>query len=169
MDFYYQFYDFFATRDIEGKPFGSGYFPFVDHAASQKLIWNREPFLVQSCWNGIAVYNPQPFLDGVQFRALEPEKSHVFQEASECCLINVDLMQQGYDRIFINPEVRVGYSWRFYYLQSVLVPWLHPILYFTNSPHHESFWTRIKNERGGNELSDAQKIQGSADDMLCVQ
>ena len=117
----------------------------------------------------MAIYNAEPFLKGVQFRALHPEKDKVFQEASECCLINVDLRQLGYSSIFINPAVKVAYGWRFYYLQTLVFPWLDPLLYITNHPSSESFWTRVQEERGGHELAEDRKIQASREDMLCVQ
>jgi len=107
MDYYYQFYDLFATRDIEGKPFGSGLFPYAEHRPTQKLFYHDEPVPVQSCWNGVAIYNAEVFRQGVLFRALDPEKELVENEASECCLINIDIREKGFSSIFINPKVKV--------------------------------------------------------------
>ena len=71
-----------------------------------------------SCWNGIAIYNPEPFLKGVRFRALRPEINGFPIEASECCIINTDLRQLGFTKIFINPAVKVNFFFFFPTLKS---------------------------------------------------
>jgi len=148
LDYYYQFYDFFATRDQNGHPLGSGYFPYFEDPESQNLLWNNLPIPVYSCWNGLIIMDAAPFYMGLQFHALQPNASYIPGEASECCLIHSDMRDLGFEKIYINPNVKVAYHWRHYYLQKYLLTLVEPFLYLFNHPKSASFQTRIEYERG---------------------
>lgn len=62
MDFFGQFYDVFATREITGKPVGSGNYPYFEDPGSRKLLRAGDPVPVFSCWNGMVALNSAPFL-----------------------------------------------------------------------------------------------------------
>ncbi|ORY91923.1 cryptococcal mannosyltransferase 1-domain-containing protein [Syncephalastrum racemosum] len=138
MDFFGQFYDVFATREITGKPLGSGNYPYFEDSASQKLLRAGEPVPVFSCWNGMVALNSAPFLQGhVSFRPLVPNDAAAPLEASECCLVFVDFRQLHYTRIFINPRVKVGYDGFHYWYARYILPLWNPFLSMTNTPRHE--------------------------------
>ncbi|CAG9335901.1 unnamed protein product [Blepharisma stoltei] len=116
LDFYYEFYDTLVARDVEGYWF-SGNYPFTRHNESQVLIKNNEPFEVYSCWNGIAILNAEPILkQGVKFRPRKYDSENCECPQSECLLICTDYRKKGYDKIYINPKVRVSYEWKYYML-----------------------------------------------------
>jgi Cryptococcal mannosyltransferase 1. len=48
LDFYYQFYDVLVTRDLEGFWF-SGFYPYVKHKESLKLLKENQAFKVLAC------------------------------------------------------------------------------------------------------------------------
>ena len=85
-------------------------FPYFRQSVHQRLMESGQPVPVYSCWNGLAIFNTEPFYKHrLWFRALPsfPEKAY---DASECCLIMSDLHRHGYHRVYIQPEVRVTYS-----------------------------------------------------------
>jgi len=159
MDYYNEFYDLFATRDVRGDRFSSGVFPYVADPFTQRLFRDREPVPVFSCWNGMLSMDARPFSSGLLFRALAPADQRVSMttpvaaEASECCLIFADLWHLGYTNSFINPLVKVfsdnffcwhlpkskiislqvAYDWRSYNLQR-LIEWFEPFLWLFHRP-----------------------------------
>ena len=50
---------------------------------------------------------PAVLLQGAAFRAISSSLLKAHQEASECCLIFGDFKEAGFDRIVINPRVKV--------------------------------------------------------------
>jgi hypothetical protein len=118
MDFYWTFYDTFATREL---PFFSSsspnisfpwpptsYYPYFYSTTAQQQIYNGESVQVYSCWNGVVIMNAEPFVKhDVKFRSLIPQDREIPFEASECCLVYSDFRKFGYDKVFINPNVRV--------------------------------------------------------------
>ncbi|KAF0507772.1 glycosyltransferase family 69 protein [Gigaspora margarita] len=118
MDFYWAFYDTFATREL---PFFSSslpnirfpwpptsYYPYFYSKTAHQQIYNGESVQVYSCWNGVVIMNAEQFVkQGVKFRALVPQEREVPFEASECCLVYSDFRKFGYDKVFINPNVMV--------------------------------------------------------------
>ncbi|KAI8069906.1 cryptococcal mannosyltransferase 1-domain-containing protein [Gongronella butleri] len=113
MDFFGEYYDMFATREIDGQWLGSGNYPYFQDKTSRRLLDQNDPVPVYSCWGGMAAFRSTPFLiDSLQFRALWPDNQEPPLDASECCLIHTDLAAikqkyNGHARIFINPLVKV--------------------------------------------------------------
>ena len=98
----------FASREVDGKWVGSGNYPYFSDETSRKLLRHSELVPVYSCWNGMVAFNAKPFAeDKVAFRAIAPNEPDPILEASECCLIFTDLRSLDYNRVFIDPSVRV--------------------------------------------------------------
>ena len=55
------YYDTFALRDAAGHEAANPTFPYFRDAYSRAAIMRNEPVPVQSCWNGIAVFDAAPF------------------------------------------------------------------------------------------------------------
>ena len=71
-----------------------------------------QPVPVQSCWNGIVVFDSVPFYEPhkLEFRGISDELALQHVEASECCLIHADNPLTPTQGVWLNPDVRVGYS-----------------------------------------------------------
>jgi len=71
-----------------------------------------QPVPVQSCWNGIIVFDATPFYepDPLQFRGVSDSLALQHVEGSECCLIHADNPLSPTQGVWLNPGVRVGYS-----------------------------------------------------------
>lgn len=71
-----------------------------------------QPVPVQSCWNGIVAFDALPFYepDPLVFRGIPDDLATQHVEASECCLIHVDNALTPTQGVWLNPDVRVGYS-----------------------------------------------------------
>lgn len=133
MDFYYRFYDMLVTRDIEGYWFSDNY-PFTRHKPSQDLLQQNKEFRVFSCWNGFAVLNAEPFLQhSVSFRGRSYNRDEGLCECvqSECLLLSVDYWRLGYNKIFINPRVRVSYEWKYWIMHNL--PIVSDVMYWLQS------------------------------------
>jgi hypothetical protein len=129
LDFYYSFYDTWVTRDIDGNPF-TPYPPFVTAPATQRAFARAEPAKVRCCWNGVAVMRaaiflaPSPALrtaEGIRFRA-NHSKSDCY--SAECQHICADMHLRGYDKIYVNPTVRITYEEYFHRLHHRASSWL---------------------------------------------
>lgn len=110
-------YDDFATRDFDGDVLGSHLYPYFSSRKSKKAIFNQEAIPVQSCWNGLVAFDAQPFQsipNPLQFRSIPDSLAAYHVEASECCLIHYDNPASAIAGVWINPTVRVGYSWPAY-------------------------------------------------------
>ena len=115
MDFHLPpaYYDTFALRDTEGLGSIQTTFPYFRGTESRETMLKGLPTKVSSCWNGMIVMDSAPFYDGLRFRGLSDSLASKHLEASECCLIHMDLnatMPGAGDRIYVNPSVRVGYT-----------------------------------------------------------
>lgn len=123
----FKFYDTYATRDFDGYSMGVPFFPWFTTsgtgASREDVLQGRDAVRVKSCWGGMVAFDAKPFQssDPLRFRA-SPD---LYWDASECCLIHADLMNQkptkGEDKsvgIYMNPFVRVAYSSR-------TLGWLH--------------------------------------------
>nr|CAG8487819.1 7779_t:CDS:2 [Entrophospora candida] len=161
MDYYWTFYDTFATRELP-LPFSyssepsslnvsdsypwppTSYYPYFYNPTVQQQIYNGEPVQVFSCWNGVVVMNAEPFVKhNVRFRALMPllEEGLPF-EASECCLVYSDFRKLGYNKIFINPDVRVSYKYRFYIWSNYILPIINKLFFqYLNHPTPPSIFS----------------------------
>lgn len=148
----------FVTRLENGRPFGSGYYPFTEFEPARSLILRDEPFPVFSCWNAMAAFDARPFREhAIRFRALLPERRVLSMqalgsgechmdspdresalplnvEASECCLVHADLRRLGHGRIFVNPTVRLAYSTAYYNVHNYVVPWFYWAFWIFNRP-----------------------------------
>ena len=71
-----------------------------------------QPVPVQSCWNGIVAFDALPFYepDPLLFRGISDDLAMQHVEASECCLIHIDNPLTPTQGVWLNPDVRVGYS-----------------------------------------------------------
>ncbi|OMJ71149.1 hypothetical protein SteCoe_30715 [Stentor coeruleus] len=119
LDFYYQFYDILVSRDIKGHWF-SGFYPFFHDLKSRENLTSSLPIKVQSCWNGMVSMNAEGFLNkSIMFRGREYNYKDTCEcVQSECLLICVDFIRAGLDQIYINPNVRVSYEWKYYMMHN---------------------------------------------------
>ena len=62
-----QFYDKWVMRDVNGG-MPSNVYPYILHQASLERISNGSTFPVSCCWNGMASFAADPFIQGLQFR-----------------------------------------------------------------------------------------------------
>jgi len=119
MDFYWSFYDSWVTRDLNGDHFHEHY-PYVSHPASKEHLRRGEPFEVISCWNGAIVMDGAPFLKhGLRVHGNPPGYSCYH---SECYYVCRDFEMLNYTRIYVNPQVRVAYHWKYYFYQNRIMP-----------------------------------------------
>ncbi|CAO3599862.1 unnamed protein product [Absidia cylindrospora] len=142
MDFFGQYYDEFATRETNGGWLGSGNYPYFQDKTSRALLRRQMLVPVYSCWGGMIVFNAAPFLMTnpttqdplVVFRALWPDNPRPRLEASECCLIHSDIRDLNFTRIFINPNIKVGYDHFHYWYANYILPLWQIFLSWTNTP-----------------------------------
>jgi hypothetical protein len=73
---------------------------------------SNKPVRVQSCWNGIAVFDAAPFYGThpLRFRGVSDSLAKKHVEGSECCLIHADNPLSATKGVWLNPNVRVGYD-----------------------------------------------------------
>ncbi len=73
---------------------------------------SNQPVPVQSCWNGIVAFDARSFYgpDPLKFRGISDDLALQHVEASECCLIHADNPLTRTQGVWLNPDVRVGYS-----------------------------------------------------------
>ena len=123
LDFYDIFYDSWVSIDLSAYSLRHD-FPFFVNKEAQDLLINHKPIRVFSCWNGVIVFNANPLKDRkIQFR-YELDKyreakntinsDQKFNFESECTYFHIDLYSLGYTKKFINPDVRVAYSYEYY-------------------------------------------------------
>ncbi|GLB39636.1 putative cryptococcal mannosyltransferase 1 [Lyophyllum shimeji] len=105
------FYDNWVARDINGTALENAPFERIFHHAESAQRFQRHlPVQVQSCWNGIAVLDPEPFYTPphVRFRMARITEGEC--SASECSLICNDYWEAGYGRILMVPRVKLAYD-----------------------------------------------------------
>ncbi|KAJ7201054.1 capsular associated protein [Mycena pura] len=105
------FYDNWVARDINGTALENAPFEAVFHdPASNDRFQKHLPIQVQSCWNGIAVLDPEPFYlpPHVHFRMARITEGEC--SASECSLVCNDYWEAGYGRIMMVPRVKLAYD-----------------------------------------------------------
>ena len=139
------YYDTFALRDIEGFEAASSTFPYFRSKKSRQAILRGEVVPVQSCWNGLVVFDADPFtgIDAVSFRGIEDSLAQYHVEGSECCLVHADNSLTASKGVWVNPNVRVGYSPQAYETVHNSVPW----------PGMRATWTGLWRNRAGRWLS----------------
>lgn len=123
MDFYYEFYDTWISRDLDGNRIKK-YYPFFRDRNSQNRLINGENIRIYCCWNGVAVLNPEPLFKGVSFR------SNAGVMESECFLICKDYWAAGFNRIILNPNIKVAYEYWYYFTAKYVDPVLKIQSYF---------------------------------------
>lgn len=106
------FGDNWVARDINGTALENAPFESVfRHPDSSARFQRHLPVQMQSCWNGIAILDPEPLYlhqAHVRFRMariMEGECS-----ASECSLLCKDYAHAGYGRIVMVPRVKLAYE-----------------------------------------------------------
>ena len=124
LDFYDIFYDSWVSIDLSGYSLQHDY-PFFVNKEGQDLVINHKPIRVFSCWNGVTAFTAEPLKDKkIQFRYELHEDRVVdhylnsdqrFGYESECTYFHIDLFSLGYTKTFINPDVRVAYSYDYYF------------------------------------------------------
>jgi len=129
------FYDKWVSIDLEGDGLRR-YFPFFVNKEGQDLVINHKPIRVFSCWNGVIAFRALPLKDKeVQFRYKikdilpkykldNPAKDYY---ESECTFFNIDLFSKGYNKKFINPDVRVTYKYEDFFESKYYIPSLKHI------------------------------------------
>ncbi|CAO3624386.1 unnamed protein product [Cunninghamella blakesleeana] len=175
MDFYGEYYDMFATREINGQWLGSGQYPYFEDLKSRQLLKNNELIPVYSCFGGMVSYNPIPFLmkkkgdDGgdktsafqLNFRPfwLDHNPNHPL-DASECCLIYSDMRKMDFTNIYINPKIKVAYDHFHYIYAHYILPLWQPYLNWFNTPvsmtkNEEILWSEKLKSLGPIDQDDA--------------
>ncbi|KAI9840766.1 MAG: hypothetical protein M1838_003921 [Thelocarpon superellum] len=121
------YYDTFALRDAAGAKTVTQSFPYFASRASRMATMAGEPVPVQSCWNGMVVFDAAPFYTNFMSSHTVPSTAHGPQrplrfrgtadslaayhlEASECCLIHYDNPLSRVKGVWVNPQVRVAYN-----------------------------------------------------------
>ena len=131
------FYDRWVTIDFDGNGLKK-YFPFFINKEAQDLIMNHKPVRVFSCWNGVIAFKGSSLKDKrLKFRhkinytlpkhLLNNPNKNYFE--SECTYFNIDLFSLGYNKTFINPDVRVAYNHKDFFNGKYYIPSLYHIIY----------------------------------------
>ncbi|KAF2668351.1 hypothetical protein BT63DRAFT_414366 [Microthyrium microscopicum] len=135
-------YDSFVIRDTDGYEISTSLYPFFTARGSatsrDAVLAQSDTVPVRSCWSGMAAYEATPFLQRAIVDAHPPSiltqntmpnttqieqplrfrhEPEIFWDASECCLLNADLLARTPDspKMFVNPYIRVAYdlsTWR---------------------------------------------------------
>ncbi|KAL1412667.1 hypothetical protein Q8F55_000414 [Vanrija albida] len=109
------FYDNWVARDLNGTALENAPFEQVFHHIESNHRFQRHlPVQVQSCWNGVAILDPEPFYAAppVKFRMATLQNGEC--SASECSLICNDYWANGYGRIIMVPRVKLAYDKKVY-------------------------------------------------------
>jgi hypothetical protein len=126
MDYSYRFYDTLVTRDVDGNPMSSPFYPyFLRESPSTATLIKSKDTPVFSCWNGMTLFKTEPFYKHhILFRWL-PENVG----ASECCLVFSDLHRLGFHKTFMNPRVSVVYSRDLYLYRQWIAPFVDTLIF----------------------------------------
>ncbi|CAK7235198.1 hypothetical protein SEUCBS140593_009202 [Sporothrix eucalyptigena] len=109
------YYDTFALRDADGDKAVSPHWPWFRSADARADVRASRPVRVQSCWNGMVVFDAQPFYDTTPageagsegthtpqpllFRGVDDSLAEYHLEGSECCLIHADNPQSRFSDV----------------------------------------------------------------------
>ncbi|KAB5536687.1 polysaccharide export protein [Coniochaeta sp. 2T2.1] len=116
MDFklYPYYYDTFALRDDRGMKTASYHWPWFVSPTARQSARKGEPVRVESCWNGMVLFDSTPFYANppLLFRGIDDSLADLHLEGSECCLVHADnVLSRDPDKgVWLNPNVRVGYN-----------------------------------------------------------
>lgn len=140
MDFSNIFYDRWVSIDLDGNSLFEN-FPFFLNKEAQDLIVNHKPVRIFSCWNGVIVFTASPLKNKkLQFRYKKIKKKDKYKinncqkvdYESECTYFHIDLFKLGYNRKFINPDVRVVYKYKYFNRRKYFYPSLEDIKSYFN-------------------------------------
>lgn len=75
-------------------------------------MMSNSPVPVKSCWNGITVFQAEPFYRDppLHFRGIPDSLAVHHLEGSECCLIHSENNLSATQGVWLNPNVRVSYN-----------------------------------------------------------
>jgi hypothetical protein len=144
MDFYFNFYDKWVSVDLNGDGLRET-FPYFFNKEAQEQVINKKPIRVFSCWNGVIAFNASVFKNRkLKFRIekINQNTTHTFNTdeelmkvgyESECVLFHIDLQSLGFNKRFINTDIRVSYNKPYYYFSKYILPnTFEMIFYFVN-------------------------------------
>ncbi|KAJ4396833.1 hypothetical protein N0V93_001055 [Gnomoniopsis smithogilvyi] len=105
-----QYYDTFALRDDLGQKTVSNFWPWFLSPTARVAAQRSEPMRVESCWNGMVLFDAAPFYgeEPLRFRAIPDSLADFHLEGSECCLIHADnpLSARESSGVWLNPNRR---------------------------------------------------------------
>ena len=143
MDFIIYFYDTWASADLNGNSIRHVY-PYFINAEGQDQVMNLKPVRMFSCWGGVSIFPAAPLENKkLQFRTEPGDKEfkyplnnyQVGNTESECTYINIDLQTLGYTKRLMNPDVKVAYEYKYYYITKYFGELYHFAHYF-----YQYFW-----------------------------
>ena len=115
LDFIHCFYDVWVSIDLSGNHFKNEYPYFYDKISSDAIV-NDEIIRVFSCWNGMVSMKALPFKNKmIYFRNSSKE------DTSECTLMNSDLYLNGFQKVLLNPNIKVAYEYYYYFLCKIWI------------------------------------------------
>ena len=140
MDFYYNFYDNWASVDLNGNSLRHGFPYFINKEAQDQFI-NTKPIRIFSCWNGLIVINGSPFKDRqIEFRVENLTQNVLYKlnsyakyednYESECTYFHIDLQYLGYNKRLLNSNIRVAYTYGHYYFSKYILPNTLELIYY---------------------------------------
>jgi hypothetical protein len=100
-------------RDSDGEEAVTQTWPYFRSRASRQAMLKNQPVPVSSCWNGMVLMDAAPFYNvtsPLKFRGIPDSLAKTHVEGSECCLIHADNPLSSTKGVYLNPDVRVGYS-----------------------------------------------------------
>ncbi|SPC64117.1 related to CAP59 (required for capsule formation) [Ustilago sp. UG-2017b] len=127
------FYDTWVMRDVDGfRP--TPLWPYFKREQDIASLRRGEPILVNSCWNGITIFDAKWFLPTLQTDANAtpipgPDggplrfRTHPECLVSECLLPSYDIHIRSKERplIFVNPRAVATYQYRDYLMYDVIM------------------------------------------------
>ena len=163
MDYYFNFYDTWVSIDLDGNHL-LGEFPYFINKEGQDQYINKKPIRVFSCWNGIVSFNASAFENRtLEFRVesiSDPTRNNSLfqlktdikaQYESECTYFHIDMENLGFQKRFINSEVRVAYGYKYYYFSKYILPNTFELLFYFRN-YFKSF--TVKRNKNMSNLKD---------------
>ena len=158
MDFYFNFYDSWVSIDLDGNRL-LGDFPYFINKEGQDLYINKKPIRVFSCWNGIITFNGSVFenkklefrvenfknTSQIKMKDYNLKTSVADSYESECSYFHVDMEALGFKKRFINPQIRVTYTYTYYYFAKYFLPNTFELFFYFKNYFKSIFKKRNKN------------------------
>ena len=153
MDYYFNFYDNWVSIDLDGDRLLKD-FPYFVNKEGQDQYINKKPIRVFSCWNGIVSFNASalknrklefrvdPFNDTDVNKKLHILKTNIKAKyESECTYFHIDMETLGFKKRFINSEVKVAYSYGYYYFAKYILPNTFELFFYFKN-YFKSFYVK---------------------------